>query len=317
MLEPLCPDEPAISGNTGCESVISAWSGGVADACRNRLIFWGGGHGDYYGNEIYALELAESPPRLTRLTEPSVPPASCEDEAPDGNAASRHTYNGISTIESADAMFVVGGATACPDGYEAEDTWTFALGTLSWTHKDPTNGGPPDNMYSSKFSAYDPVTDRVYVNDMWNFWSYDVVTNTYEQRADTSGYFEGYVTGAVDPVRRLLVAIGGDSAVAYHIDNDTLEDWTAQLTGCGPLVADNNPGLVYDSSRGLLVGWAGGDSVYEIDLDTKTCSEVTHPGGPGSAQNNGTFGRFRYFPEPNVFALVNDWLENAYILRLE
>ena len=31
---------------------------------------------------------------------------------------------------------------------------------------------------------------------------------------------------------------------------------------------------------------------------------------------NGTFGRFRYFPDLDVFAIVNDPQANAYTLRL-
>ncbi len=42
----------------------------------------------------------------------------------------------------------------------------------------------------------------------------------------------------------------------------------------------------------------------------------TFSGGPGSAQPNGTNGRFAYFPALNLFAVVNDWQQNAYTLRL-
>jgi len=38
--------------------------------------------------------------------------------------------------------------------------------------------------------------------------------------------------------------------------------------------------------------------------------------GPGNQQPNGTYGRFDYFPGLGVFALVNDWQQNAYVLRL-
>src|SRR5580700_6981282 len=40
-----------------CRNVIRSWSGGVADTVANRLIIWGGGAGNYYGNEIYSLNL--------------------------------------------------------------------------------------------------------------------------------------------------------------------------------------------------------------------------------------------------------------------
>jgi len=34
-----------------------AWSGGALDTKRDRLVIWGGGHADYYGNELYAFYL--------------------------------------------------------------------------------------------------------------------------------------------------------------------------------------------------------------------------------------------------------------------
>jgi hypothetical protein len=37
------------------------------------MILWGGGHNDYYGNELYALNLNAAPPPLTRLNDPTVP----------------------------------------------------------------------------------------------------------------------------------------------------------------------------------------------------------------------------------------------------
>jgi len=40
-----------------------------ADTKSNRLIIWGGGHGDYFGNEVYGLDLNNM--TMSRLTEPS------------------------------------------------------------------------------------------------------------------------------------------------------------------------------------------------------------------------------------------------------
>src|SRR5262249_44143633 len=55
-LQSVCPpNDSSYRFNNNCYQVIKAWSGGMADTARNRLIVWGGGHNDYYGNEIYAL----------------------------------------------------------------------------------------------------------------------------------------------------------------------------------------------------------------------------------------------------------------------
>src|SRR5581483_490933 len=53
-LQTVCPG--GIPGS--CAAEVYAWSGATADTQRNRLIIWGGGHNDYYGNEVYALDLS-------------------------------------------------------------------------------------------------------------------------------------------------------------------------------------------------------------------------------------------------------------------
>src|SRR5260370_503801 len=50
-IQGLCPPYTDIQGSTGCKAVMSAWSGGLFDTKRNRLIIDGGGHTDEYSNE--------------------------------------------------------------------------------------------------------------------------------------------------------------------------------------------------------------------------------------------------------------------------
>jgi hypothetical protein len=64
------------------------------------------------------------------------------------------------------------------------------------------------------------------------------------------------------------------------------------------------------------VGWAGGDDVYIFDPEAKRCSVMTFEGGPKLTASGGTFGRFRYFPALNLFAVVTDPRTDAYALRL-
>src|SRR5882724_309805 len=60
-LRSVCP--PNGFGGSGyafadnCWTVLEAWNSAAMDTARNRLIIWGGGHSDYSGNEIYALDL--------------------------------------------------------------------------------------------------------------------------------------------------------------------------------------------------------------------------------------------------------------------
>jgi hypothetical protein len=198
------------------------------------------------------------------------------------------------------------------------------LGTLQWTRKDPTNSGAGSGihgLYDGKFASYDPVGKLAYANDAFDFWSYNPATNNYAALNigavfDASGNaLAGGPTSEIDPVRRLMIGLGGGTIFALNLKTNTLTSWNNQTSGCSAIINADYPGLAYDSSRGLMVGWAGGNTVYELNPDTKSCNAVSWPNGPSEAQV-GTFGRFRYFPALNVFAVVNDWQQNAYTLRL-
>src|SRR3954454_14770000 len=134
-LQSVCPG--GVFGS--CSAVVSAWSGATADTLRNRLIIWGGGHHDYYGNEVYALNLNASPVTLTRLNNPS-PQANSSDQTSaacvaalsDGAPNSRHTYNGLAYNSAADAMMAFGGVHSCRLGGFYSDFWSLNLGSLAW-----------------------------------------------------------------------------------------------------------------------------------------------------------------------------------------
>jgi hypothetical protein len=128
------------------------------------------------------------------------------------------------------------------------------------------------------------------------------------------------LSGVIDPDRKLFFMIGGPGQFwAIGVGENSkfeVQDWSRKVTGCDPLRYAHSPGLAYDKELREVVGWSGGDTVYLFQAETRTCSTETYPGGPGAAQPNGTFGRFQYFSKLGVFALVNDWKQNAYILRL-
>ena len=328
-----CVDEPSVHGVEGCAAVIADWNSGIADTKRNRLIFWGGGHAGYAGNEVYALDLNQL--SMTRLTKPSLPPVKCVAALANPIAPnSRHTYNGLAYIEDTDQMFVFGGAAyrandSCQPSGEPEfvayggrlsDSWTLDLVNLQWTRRDPTRGKlrPAknyENLGEGVVADYDPITKKVYVGDTASWFSYDAKNNAYAElnHRALSSYL---MTGAIDPERRLFVIFGGGQARAFDLKHNTLLNWDRETKGCDAIQNSNYPGVSYDSVKKEIVAWAGGDTVYVFDTASKQCRAVTFPGGPGNQQNNGTLGRFRYFPSLDVFALVNDWKQDAYLLRL-
>jgi hypothetical protein len=132
------------------------------------------------------------------------------------------------------------------------------------------------------------------------------------------------MTAVIDQDRRLFVMFGGEGdgnggVKVINIgprSNYQVQDWNARVKGCDALRNASYPGLAYDPVQKLIVGWAGGDTVYLFNPDTKSCTPLTYPNGPGEQQPNGTHGRFRYFANLDVFALVNDVRQDAFLLRL-
>jgi hypothetical protein len=361
-----------------CGNVIRSWSGAIADATANanRLLIWGGGHRNYFGNEIYSLNLNEIPITLTRLKDPTIPTnfanrSNCVDGIPPGSSDvapnSRENYGGLAFIPGAYQMYTVNGALACENADGTSNTWTISLTSLSnssfWVHKDLTlSAGPKPGsngaaLYGS-VASYDPNSRLVFVRDSLAIYTYNIQTNIYTPITPANGIVTSiYLSGTIDPIRKLFVLVGGlgcpggtcgpgDGVFVADISNisnpttTTLQNWTAKtmadpncaefLSGGVHPISSSNPGITFDSMANDFVGWPNqGDSIYTLTPDPAnqrlTCQKLTFPGGPPNSEHaptigpntsNGTFGRFQYFPGPDIFVLVNDWNIPAYVLRL-
>ena len=321
------PNSEQYAFRSNCMNVIAAWNGGIADQKQNRLIVWGGGHNDYYGNEVYALDLNEM--KLTRLNDPSPlapgpPPLPCVAELPDGKANTRHTYGGLSYIAHAGLMYVFGGIVACTNGGGTNDTWTLDLETLKWRRMDGNAKSQPRTINGVVMSDYDPNAKLVFMHNTRDFYSYDVQTNKYARLQFDGREVSYHMNAVIDPSRELFVMFGGmpDGNGGIKVirigpkSNYQTLDWNAQVKGCEGLESSAYPGLAFDPIQKLIVGWGGGDTVYLFNPDTKSCTATNFQGGPGAQQADGTHGRFRYFNKQDAFALVNSYSQNAYLLRL-
>jgi hypothetical protein len=316
-----------------CGGVVRAWSGGIADTKRNRLWFWGGGHTDYAGNELYYFDLTTL--KVVRADDPAQP-TQCNETMPDGSANARHTYGGLVYIPTADRMFLFGGGSYCSSGNSSSDTWTLDLSKVGsgspngWQRMDPTNGsGTPCGDFNNSEAAYDPNTDLVFVNDLCGgsgLWSYNWNTNTYVQLNTGAANLGLHTKVVIDPTRKLFLRFGDGTASKISIASGSsyaVQNLTA--SGCSGLMNANSPGLAFDTVQNLVVGWPDfGGTIYLYNPDTDSCTTQTYSASApadsahtGSASTtNGTFGRFQYFPSLGVFALINDYNIDAHTLRL-
>lgn len=313
---------PIPPGATGPASVIVAWNSGAYDTKRDRLIVWGGGHGDYGGNEIYTFDINTL--RWSRIWGPSPnippPPDSCGETYSDGNPVSRHTYDGLEYLPNVDRFWTHGGSLYCGGGWGTRATWHFDFGGLRWTRR----ADHPNDSDLGKVSTYDPTTGRVLVDGAGSSYSrlyeYDPVANAWIQRG--LGAIGNYhQTATFDWKRKLFVRIGGGEVDVYDLSQSGLvQPRRVSTTGDTTMVNTAYPGITYDPVSDKIVAWHGGATVFTLNLDTWNWQRVspapTNTVIPTQAPWQGTYKRWRYVPSKNAFIGVNSIDENVWIYKL-
>lgn len=303
-------------------SIMGAWSGGAFDTTRNRLIIWGGGHGDYAGNEIYAFDVASL--TWVRLTNPSTDVGGDVNSGyyPDGNPRAFHTYEYIEYVPSIDRFCSFGNSAGYPGVNSTSNIDCFNFETLQW---EPRRGNLPSGAWGTPATAaaYDPTTGHVFVLGMLGssiLAEFNPTTNASSVRSSPD-YTSYYVTADIDPTRRKFVAVGSGQQFSWNITGSGQVSRTAlSTTGATEIAGKQAPGLVYDPISDRMVAWSGGADVYTLNLDTLTWTRhapaATNTVVPSAAAGNGTYGRFRYMPAYNAFIVVNSVSDDVYIYKL-
>jgi hypothetical protein len=304
---------PEISpyGPNGCRMVMEAWGGGAYDPAGKRLWIWGGGHGDYYGNELYAFDIETL--SWKRITDPSPVTRLSQDPMPDGNPVSRHTYDGLAFITHVNRFFGYGGSMA-GSGSGTEVTWVFDPAAKTWSKRDPSgNENRPASDCCNFTGEYDPQSKKVFIRDPHWLCAYDFDRNAWTHVMAWDRIWEAMKT-VVDTRRHLLFSAGAGAFLVYDIqaDKDVSSQWST--TGDTALIGGHAIGMAYDPKADALVGWMGGGA-YVLDLQTKVWTRKSGIGAPAHALQTGTYGRFRYVPDDNVFILANGVDSSVYFYK--
>lgn len=314
---------------------------GITDACgaafdsgRDRLIVWGGGRTQYGGNEIYVFDLDTL--EWERLTDPSVDIAEPEGTADvpvysDGLPRSRHTYNHLQYLPTVDRLIEPGSdhlylASSPFVRTSVVSTYHFGggVGPIGWQ-----TGAVPDSPVPG--AAASPIAMSSAVDpDTGHFWligtadgrlaEYDPDENTWTEHATTSA--PPRLTSAIDPTRDIMVSVGVSHLLVHDLsDPNALGiDMASMSTGDDALEQTQAPGFVYDRVSDTFVGWDTGGDVFALDPDTWHWTRVSPAPGnivvPSDPNSLGTYGRFRYSENKNVFVLVSAADENVFLYKL-
>jgi hypothetical protein len=277
------------------------------------VYFFGGGHADYAGNEIYKLALNQASPVYSRLNDPTATVRTNENYYADGKPTSRHTYNAI-VIRGTELVCVGGGGLWGTGSVDPAYTDVFDLTNLTWTTSVASGG--------NWWACINHATGDIYsVGPNAGYFRFRHLA------ADNTLTILG--NGAVDPYS----AFGGvayDSAhdrvwVIGNTDNVDAHYWEVGVGGSNPALTgtevsafDNGgayPGFDYDSQNDVILKVSGtGGTVYRLNCGTLACDAYSTTGvTPGNA-TNGVNARFRYIPDLKGFIYVPSW-GNAYFLK--
>ncbi len=313
-----CPQTACPPGNL--RAVIGAWSGGTYDTVSNRLLVWGGGHADYAGNEIYAFDVESM--TWSRVSEPSSSYGGTPTSFvyPDGKPRSLHTHAYIEFVPTLNSFISFGGVAPYPVGGVGKKVFEYKFDDSSWSRRIPDV--PAGGWARGTNAIYDLQENAVWVvtaaSGSDRLHRYDVATNSWTSHVRYQHKF--YTTAALDPVRRLIVAVGNDRIRVWNVANPEADEVVPSTSGPSVLQGRQAPGFQYDPTIQKFVGWDGGTGVYTLDAGTWTWESVPDAPGntvtPSSPANNGTYGRFRYMPDYNAYILVNSVEQDVYFYKL-
>ena len=299
-----------------CDGITTAWNSALFDTNRQQFVLMNnGGHGDYAGNEIIAVDLDTETISLVRNASPVSYSGACT--LADGTPRSFHTYSNVTYIKSTDQYLSLGGARA-PDGFMQNCVWTYtpSTNTYAFHANSPIdrNGG-----FWGSAVAYDDERNVVWASDQFNVYRMNTSTKVWTTPTQTSFNGtgdQGDMNGVIDYVRDRYYVIGNGVVWYWSISNSASigARQVPTLTGCSGAFTGAT-GVTYDPTQDRIVSWHGGNTVYLLNPATHTCTTQTVSGGPAQTAN-GTYGRFRYSEKYHVFITCQAVSSNCMALRL-
>jgi hypothetical protein len=131
---------------------ILAYSGGVFDPSCHKLLIFGGGHGDYWGNEVCAFDPTTlswkkmyEPDAQARYTSANIDNQNGKLRDSD-KPYTRHSYNQLCYVPG-NGMFIFGGcgpgwSNISPNCPVPPDVWSYSYAANKWTELYAGKGTP-------------------------------------------------------------------------------------------------------------------------------------------------------------------------------
>jgi hypothetical protein len=297
------PRAVSVSGNTGPQSKVIAWTSFIIDT-RNSSIYSvaNGGHHDYAGNEVNRIGLLDGTPAWTepRAATPMSQVSGDVSHYADGRPTSRHTYYGAVMNESA------------MDG--------FNVGSNDWDAAGTYADAPAD--YTGAFG--NALTQHRATGDIYVFGRYAVsrwsnASNSWTRLLGSVSAYGQSSASAMDTARNRILIVGGENndRGLYDIASNTMSNVSFTGPNAGDVGGTAN-GMVYDPGLDVyLLRKAGaGSTIYRINAQTFYVDTLPNAnGGSIPASTNGVYRRFLYVPQLKGVVYFPSYSGNGWFIR--
>ncbi|HKQ25355.1 MAG TPA: hypothetical protein VJT81_13015 [Burkholderiales bacterium] len=306
---------------------VAAWNSFVADPRTSKVYSVAtGGHSDYSGNEVDALELERSDPQWVEVLArtPSASVRECSEYYADGRPTARHTYYGVTLDEANNRVMLLGGSWYCGNGLPAlatVDSYNIGTNNYSAAGTHPRLPAPFNNWWI--IYTANPLTGDIYAmaGSQMGRWNRSSNTFTANLGATGSGPNGAEMMTAFDTTRGRIYGQGGEGS-SHHLYTLSTNAWTTvTLTGpnAGNVASLQKGGMVYVPALDAYLARAAGSgsTVYRIDASTFAVTTLATTGGTSIPQTlNGPYNKFLYIPRLRGAAYVPDHGQNVWFLRL-
>lgn len=327
--------DPAVqpSGSTGPRSKIDAWCG----ACLKRrgsvyMLGAAGGHSDYAGNEVSALELNIASPRWTQLRGPSANTDIINGMQfyLDRRPSSTHTYYATQFIESLNRMVIfsspgVSGpfATAPADFPYGGDkrSYSFNVAAGDWDGPDYVAKFPGDGDFTAALCVKHPLTNDVYYSKSYGsgWYRWTSASNIWT-RLSSASRAPWYAGAAIDTLRNRMLLVGGYGSARPEVRNLDGAGIAAAFTGLGvaALTLGGYPAVIYDEATDRYLVAFNSDNfikILRVHPETWFVDEPPMTGTAPAARMNGLQNSMQFVPELRGLVLANKHSGNVFFAR--
>jgi hypothetical protein len=277
----------------GPNQIIDAWGSLGHSPSKKKLFAWGGGHGDYAGNDMYEFNFGADSPHWT-LIKAYTPAAQIVAEARrynDGNPVSSHTYYNVHFIEQMnelivhglDAIFQSGNGHSVVERFDyASKTWRPVVDCPSVTRGTGTGVG----------KCKHPITEEIYWidNGVFSLRRYNPMTGA-EAVVGPTQAISIYAAICVDPIRNRILRTpfqGGGGWAQISLSNAS----TATVSITGDSIT-NAPGgqLVWDSIGERFIHIDKNNTLTAINPTTYVATRINVAGTAPPAALTGFHSR--------------------------